>query len=108
MTTGPKPRPLRERMLRFIVIDETTGCWLWQGACDSKGYGNSIIGSKTDGTRRNVRMHRFTYELVHGPLASSTHLHHECRERTVKSHTADRCLPCAARARARDGAGRFG
>lgn len=76
MKTGPKPRPLRERAPAHIVIDQTTGCWLWTGSLDRKGYAKALGDD-----RRIVGVHRYFHAITHGPLAPSIHLHHECHVR---------------------------
>lgn len=70
------PRHLRQIMnpkeARSTGPPKTEGCWLWQGAFDSKGYGRLIIG------RREVRAHRFAYELAHGPIPAGLHVRWSC------------------------------
>ncbi len=52
-------------------VDKTPGygpkgeCWLWKGGVGSAGYGRLNVGSKTDGTWREVRAHRFSYALAY-------------------------------------------
>ena len=48
------------------------GCWEWQGAFDTKGYGRIVID------RREVRAHRFSYELANGPIPSGQHVMWRC------------------------------
>lgn len=60
-----------ERIMRY-VIETPTGCWEWQGARDSNGYGqlnvrNSILGA-----------HRVAYETFVGPIPEGLHLDHLC------------------------------
>lgn len=51
-------------------------CWEWQGAINSKGYGQLSI----NGTSKSV--HRVSYTLVNGPLAEGIEIDHLCRNRT--------------------------
>lgn len=44
-----------------IAVDETTGCWVWQGARTKQGHG--II---SNGFRRNLYVHRVMYEHANG------------------------------------------
>jgi hypothetical protein len=45
----------QERLCRSVSEDPLTGCWLWTGARDAKGYGIIHIGGST------VRVHRATF-----------------------------------------------
>jgi len=60
--------PLIERFAHYVSFGE--GCWEWRGARDKDGYGVFSIG------RRTVRPHRFFFEVVYGPIASSMQLDH--------------------------------
>ncbi len=54
---------------RFLDLIDTTGdCWLWLGHPGATGYG------KIDG----VSAHRFSYELVHGPIPKLDTYHGWC------------------------------
>lgn len=55
-------------------------CWIWTGAHATEGYGYFKIGSRTDGSRRNVRAHRVTYELVNGEIPEDLESDHLCRK----------------------------
>ena len=71
--------PLRERVLRRLVIEPGTGCLLWTGAL-RKGYGEvSVGGNKT----REV--HQLMYEWFVGPVPEGLELDHLCRVRRCAS-----------------------
>ncbi|MFI7618020.1 HNH endonuclease signature motif containing protein [Nonomuraea terrae] len=73
MPTIPKPRPtLRERILAKVEENEA-GCWIWQGARDSKGYGKI----KVDGIQRGA--HRVAYEALVAPITPGLVIDHLCR-----------------------------
>lgn len=55
-------------------VDRSGDCWLWQGALH-RGYGYLDI----DG--RNVRAHRFAYELANGPIPDGLFIDHICHTR---------------------------
>jgi hypothetical protein len=53
-------------------VDPNTGCWLWQGAVNTKGYGLVKIDGKT------LRSHRAYFTTYVGPIPAGYHLHHTC------------------------------
>ena len=77
---GPKPRAAIGRFLEKIEVAES-GCWEWQAALRPKpwNYGVFAVGSASDGSRRRVRAHRFSYEHYVGPIPDELELDHLCR-----------------------------
>lgn len=67
---------LMTRLLRRTV--KTRGCWLWIGSKTKKGYGHIRIGSRADGSRRVVLVHRLSYELHIGPIPKGHGVLHTC------------------------------
>jgi hypothetical protein len=67
------PRRFEEK----IIPEPNSGCWLWLGALDGKGYGQA----KIIGTRRQAQVHRTVYELAFGPIGAGLVLDHKCRIR---------------------------
>lgn len=57
------------------LLDETTGCWVWQRAVLKTGYGSLRIAGRT------VRAHRHYYEKHRGPIPQGLVLDHLCRNR---------------------------
>jgi predicted DNA-binding protein (UPF0251 family) len=57
------------------LVDEATGCWIWQRAITSAGYGQLTIG------RRSIGAHRVYYERLVGPIPDGMQLDHLCRNR---------------------------
>jgi hypothetical protein len=50
-----------------VSPEPNTGCWLWQGAVRSGGYGVILRG---EGDRRGFAAHRAAYELFRGDSGS--------------------------------------
>ncbi|MFA6167780.1 MAG: HNH endonuclease signature motif containing protein [Gemmatimonadaceae bacterium] len=59
------------------VVDPDTGCWVWQYAKTSAGYGYTRPMT-SDGTRL---AHRAYYEMARGPAPKGTEIHHTCGRR---------------------------
>ncbi len=77
MTRGFRPpRDLAERF--WEKVDRSGECWLWTARRLPTGYGEFMVGSRTDGTRRLVRAHCFAYELAIGPIPDGYVIHHVC------------------------------
>lgn len=58
-----------------FVIDETTGCWVWQRCLNAYGYGQMRVGGKA------WLAHRYYYEQTCGPIPDGLELDHLCRNR---------------------------
>ena len=56
-------------------VDRSGACWNWTAARNEKGYG--VFWTGKDG--RNVRAHRFAYEVQHGEIADGLQIDHLCR-----------------------------
>jgi hypothetical protein len=63
-------RDLFQRIMRLVLIDPVTGCWMWCGHLDRHGYGRVTI----DG--RPKLAHRVVYELCVGPIPAGLVLDH--------------------------------
>jgi hypothetical protein len=75
LTISEDPWEIRDRRHasfwgRVDIESSKTGCWLWTGGLDLKGYG-TVFGKGA---------HRFAFEERHGPL-NGRHLHHVCANR---------------------------
>lgn len=64
----------RDRILRNVVVDDN-GCWLWQGAVTSNGYG------KLGRLGRTWSAHRLSYEAFIGAIPDGLTIDHLCRVR---------------------------
>lgn len=56
------------------VVDEATGCWVWQLGMNSVGYGLT-----RDAVRKPVYAHRVYFERFKHPLSPGQEVHHLCR-----------------------------
>ncbi len=75
-----------ERFFSKLRFDAETGCWVWTARLDKDGYGARFkIGSRIDGTRREVRPHRFIYEAMIGPIPEGLVPDHLCRNRACQN-----------------------
>ena len=68
---GPRT-DTRTRFYRHVLVD-ATGCWLWTGVRDRKGYGQLWCHGRT------ARSHRVAYELERGPIPPGLTIDHLCR-----------------------------
>lgn len=59
------------RLFERKVSYDQSGCWIWTGCRNWKGYGS--FG--------DTFAHRFSYRLFHGPLTPGLVLDHLCRNR---------------------------
>lgn len=62
--------PVEQRF--WAKVQKTDGCWEWNAATDSHGYGQIRING------RNVLAHRFSWELSNGPIPEGMFLDHRC------------------------------
>ncbi len=69
-----------ERIERMISVDKKTECWNWTGTTRN-GYGRLITGSRSDGSRRSVSAHRFSYECFNGKILEGLEICHKCDNR---------------------------
>lgn len=57
------------------IVDEETGCWVWQLALDEKGY------ARRTRDRKSRYAYRLLYEERYGPVPDGLQLDHLCRNR---------------------------
>ena len=72
MRPGPKPVAFLDR----VDPEPNSGCLLWQGALNQRGYGLACRNGRTQG------VHRLVYEDVYGPIPSGLTIDHLCRVRS--------------------------
>lgn len=40
------PEKIKAQIQRHVIIDEATGCWLWQGDSVKGGYGRTFVDGR--------------------------------------------------------------
>jgi hypothetical protein len=66
---------VRDRILAFSTLHETTGCWEWKLALTMWGYGRMKYDGKTRGA------HRMAYTAFIGPIPKGKIVCHKCDNR---------------------------
>lgn len=74
---GMPTMPIEERLKANMKVNPVSGCWEWTG-CKRGGYGHTIVGSRTDGTRRSERAHRLAYITWNGEIPDGFEVCHKC------------------------------
>ena len=60
------------------VTKSTDGCWLWTAGCNGNSYGMFRLGSRTDGSRRQIYAHRLSWVLTFGEISDQSLVLHHC------------------------------
>ena len=66
-----------EAIKQRAKINPVTGCWEWIGT-KRNGYGRTMTGSRTDGTRKSISAHRLSYQLFKGNIPQGCVVCHKC------------------------------
>ena len=64
---------LKEKLKDNVLIEATTGCWLWQMHCDRDGYGQLKWGGKS-----KQAVHRLAYTAFNGEIPKGNIVRHTC------------------------------
>lgn len=68
--------PLEERLdAQHTKQADRSGCWVWDGSTDGRGYGIVTVKGKL------AKAHRVFYERFVGPISEGLELDHVCRNR---------------------------
>lgn len=62
----------KERLNKFIKVNEENQCWIWTGGKNKKGYGSLSYNGKT------TIAHRLSYELYIGQIPNEMLICHHC------------------------------
>ena len=68
----------RERFERKYAVEPNTGCWLWFGATNTRGYGSFAVVSRQPIVV--VCAHRYAFTLHRGAIPEGLTLDHLCRQ----------------------------
>lgn len=71
-----------DRFWAQVVTGDPDGCWEWTGPCNEKGYGKFTIGGRAESGGKQIKAHRFAYEIRQGPVPEGLELDHLCRNRS--------------------------
>ena len=73
--SGPKSRPLRERLLEKMEPVPESGCWLWMSSMLSPRYeyGYIVVGHDT-----KLLAHRAAWMVFRGPIPKGQQVLHKC------------------------------
>ena len=66
---------LPAKLQRKITTEPNSGCWLWLGYTDAKGYGR--IATQYG----HNKIHRLAYTLANGTIPLGLEIDHKCRVR---------------------------
>lgn len=72
--------PLEFRFWEKVNKEAPNGCWEWTACIQDGGYGLFVVVPEGE-KPRNVYAHRFSYELLVGPIPDGLHIDHLCRNR---------------------------
>lgn len=67
---------LKARILRWVTVDEDTGCLLWEGAKGSGGYPQ--LNCWVEKKKKRVTVTRLAYALWKGSIAEGLVIGHSC------------------------------
>lgn len=68
-------RPIEDRFFERISPEPNSGCWLWLGQCDRKGYGRIGLGGRHGG---NTGAHRLSLKIAGVNVPDDLFVCHRC------------------------------
>lgn len=77
MRVYPQPQVQAAFEAKYIP-EPNSGCWLWLGALNNKGYAQLAVAQKRNGTRSELA-HRLAFTWAKGPIPTGKVLDHLCR-----------------------------
>jgi len=76
-TVVPRTKDDSERF--WAKVDKSGECWTWTAGTDAGGYGKFTATDR--GAKRTWKAHRYSYEMLVGPIPDGLTLDHLCRNR---------------------------
>lgn len=76
-----QPEPSQQDIIDGSFPDPNSGCWLWCGHVNTKGYGqfkSSWFGHTPSGQSKTVQAHRVSWLVFNGPIPDSMQVCHKC------------------------------
>lgn len=70
---------IMSKILARVLIQEETGCWLWQGPTSGDGRGGGYGRMSLDG--QTVAVHIVSYTHFYGYVPGKKQVDHKCRNR---------------------------
>lgn len=70
-----KAKPIVDRFMSYVMPVPESGCWLWIGAINNKGYGRFSAVTHGKSTRY---AHRISFELFNGSIPHGMCALHKC------------------------------
>jgi hypothetical protein len=67
---------LNSRVDAYTHPEPNTGCWLWDGSVNEKGY--PILQVQRNGVKKNIKVHRYNCVRFHGPIPDGLIVLHSC------------------------------
>lgn len=77
MTYEQMLESVRNRLSKYSIKNESTGCIEWNGCKDKDGYGLLIVSGLSE-KKRNVRAHRLSYLVNFGEINDGMFVCHSC------------------------------
>lgn len=116
MKRGQRVYSPKERIERLSMPEPNSGCWLWLNTSRPNAigleYGRLVVGSRSNGTRRTVSAHRFSYEAYKGKIPEGLNVLHKCDvtlcvnpDHLFVGTQAENLNDCYAKGRIRNGYG---
>ena len=72
----------KDRIYKMTKVDTVSMCWNWLGTLKGtdklKQYGSITVGSRIDGTRKQMSAHRFSYQVFNGEIPVGMFVCHTC------------------------------
>jgi hypothetical protein len=84
---------LARRLWARVWVDHETGCWIWTGTINARGYGVISDGPFPDRRATSYAVHRLAYELLVGPVPDGLVVHHKCEVKRCVKASADEYGP---------------